>query len=160
MESTLEVINSKDYTTIATLLSWTIVLLLGVVFIVLLARLFIKLKGDNKVFYSEKGAINLRVDRLPDIRVATKNCKDFKLVVRGNTLILSYANPFGGVKEFKCNIVGDPVERGFMLTFSEEDFRKLCVHLKPGAIAVHRTKITFNYNLAVKAKFSYLKREV
>lgn len=139
---------------------WILIIALGIVFVALTARLINNLRGDNKVFYSEKGAINLRVDKLPDIRIATKNCKDFKLTVKDNILVISYANPFGGVKSFTCNIVGDPVKKGFVLTFTEQDFKKLCFHLKPGNIAVYKNKITFNYNLTVRARFNYLKKEV
>ncbi|MFF2798181.1 hypothetical protein, partial [Lysinibacillus xylanilyticus] len=122
--------------------------------------LYVNLKGDNRIFYEEKGAINLRIDRLPDIRIATKNCKDFKLTVTENTMVISYANPFGGVKEFICHLVGDPVKRGFVLNLKEQDFKRLCYHLKPGSIAVHKNKIVFNYNSAVPARLTYLKKEV
>lgn len=160
MEYTTRTLNSSDSASVSTVLMWILILLLAILLIALLARMYINLQGDNKIFYSEEGAINLRVDKLPDIRIATKNCKDFQLTVADNVMVISYANPFGGVKEFRCNIVGDPVKKGFIMKFKEEDFKKLCYHLKPGNIAIYKNKIIFNYNLAVRAKLNYLKKEV
>ena len=114
------------------------------------------MKGDNQVYYEEKGAINLRIAKLPELRIATKNCKDFKLVAKGKQMVISYANPFGQVKEFEIEIVGNPVKKAFQLTFTEEEFKKLCFHLKPGKLAVQKNKLIFNYGSAVRVKFEYL----
>lgn len=141
---------------VETVLMWSIAIVLGIVFVSLAVSFLLKLRGNNEIFYSEKGAINLRIEKLPDIRVATKNCKDFKLVAIGKTITISYANPFGGLKRFKFNIVGDPVKKPFELKFTEQDFKKLCFHLKPGNIAVTKTKIIFNYNQSVRVRFKYI----
>lgn len=160
MTSTTQVISNTDDATVSTVLMWILIILLASIFVVLLVRLINNSRGDNKVFYSEKGAINIRVDKLPDIRIATKNCKDFKVTVLKNLMTISYANPFGGVKKFECHLVGDPIHKGFVLDFTEQDFKKLCYHLKPGTLAIHKTKIIFNYNQAVRCRFTYMKKEV
>ena len=152
--------NTTEDTSVKTVLIWCLIILLGIVLVVMISKLINNFRGDNQMFYSEKGAINLRIDKLPDIRVATKNCKDFSLTVYKNVMIISYANPFGGVKSFQCTLVGEPIQDGFIMKFTEQDFKKLCYHLKPGNIAIHKNRIVFNYNLSVKAKFYYLKKEV
>lgn len=153
-------INQTDEASVSTVLMWALVILLGILLIAMCARLFNNLRGDNRVFYSEKGAINIRIEKLPDIRIVTKNCKDFQAVVIGNTLIISYANPFGGVKEFKCSLVGDPIKKGFVLKFTETEFKKFCHHIKPGNLSISKNRITFNYNKSVGTKLTYLKKEV
>lgn len=150
----------SDATSVSNLLMWILIILLVMLLAFMVVRLFNKLRGDNKVFYEEKGAINLRVQKLPDIRIATKNCKDFKAVVYGNVMVISYANPFGGMKKFKCRLSGDPIKQPFMVKFTEADFKKFCYHIQPGNIAVFKTKITFNYNLAVKCRYYKLKKGV
>lgn len=145
--------------TVETVLLWSIVICLGIIFVSLAVSLLLKTKGDNQVFYSEKGAINLRIEKLPDIRVATKNCKDFKLVAKGNRIVISYANPFGGLKKFEFQIVGDPVKKPFVLLLSEQEFKKLCFHLKPGNLAVTKNKLIFNYNQSVRIRFKYLEQK-
>ena len=144
----------------STVLMWTLILLLVVLLVAVAFKVINKLRGDNKVYYDQKGAINLRVDRLPDLRIATKSCNSFKVRVYDKTMLISYANPFGGVKEFKCNIVGDPVKKPFEVKFTEQSFKKFCMNLKPGKIAFTKTKVIFNYNKSVPAKLTYLKKEV
>lgn len=151
---------TTESASISQVLMWVLVLLLVFIALALLGRFVTNMKGDNKIYYSEKGAINLRIDKLPDLRIATKNCKDFKVTAYEKTMIISYANPFGDVKEFKCVLVGEPLKRGFELTLTEADFKKLCFHLKPGKLAVFKHKLVFNYGSVVKVKFNYLKKEV
>jgi len=151
---------SNEGVPVSTVLMWVLIAILAMLLLALVARLITNMKGDNKIYYSEKGAINLRVDKMPDLRIVTKNCKDFKLTAYEKTMVISYANPFGQVKEFECSLVGDPLKRGFVLSFTEQDFKKLCFHLKPGKLAVFRHKLVFNYGSVVRVSFKYLGKEV
>lgn len=147
---------ATESATVGEVLMWVLVALLAMLLVGLVAKLITNMKGDNQIYYEEKGAINLRINKLPDFRIATKNCNDFKLVAQDKKIIISYANPFGQVKEFECAIVGNPIKKPFQLNFTETEFKKLCFHLRPGKISVLKNKLVFNYGSTVKVKFEYL----
>lgn len=141
-------------------LMWALVAILAILLVAILTRFINKSRRGNAVFYEQKGAINLRLQKLPDLRIATKHCKDFHMEVRDKTMLLSYANPIGGKKEFKCKLVGEPCKQPILVKFTEQEFRKLCINLKPGKIAIRGRKVLLNYNLTVKAySVTKLRRE-
>ena len=156
----LQEANARQGIPLQEFLMWALIAILGILLLALIIRLFNKSRKGNSVFYEEKGAINLRIQKVPDLRIATKHCKDFYMEIHGRRLTLSYANPFGQKKEFKCKLVGEPVEHHLLIGFYEPEFRKLCLKLKPGKIAISRSRVLLNYNLSVKVKsFKKLKKE-
>lgn len=149
----------NDTTSINTVLIYSIILLVSVLIIFLIVSLIKRSRSDNSVFYEEKGAINLRIAKLPDIRIATQHCKNFKLEAVHKEIIISYENPFGGRKEFVAEIIGPPVVKPFYVEFKETQFKKLCFNLKPGNISITKNRMTFNYNRSVQCRLRYFKEE-
>lgn len=152
----LQMANSQQGIPVGEFLLWALIALLGMLLLALLIRLFNKSRKGNAVFYEKKGAINLRIKQVPDLRIATKHCKDFHMEIHGKRLTLSYANPFGQKKEFKCKLVGENTKHDLLLTFNEKEFRKLCMNLKPGKMAISKTQVLLNYNRTIKVR-SYKK---
>lgn len=143
---------------LSTVLQWLFILVLLIIVIILLGKLITRMQKDNSLFYSEKGAVNLRIGRMPTMLTATANCRWFKIVVADNRFTLCYANAFDDVKEFECEIVGDPVEKPFIIEFTEDNFKRVVFNLKPGQVAVFKHKIIFSYKHVVDIKsFKYIK---
>lgn len=153
-------LNNQSAVPVEEVLMWTLVLLLGVLLVAVVARLIGKNRKGNELFYQKKGALNLRVEKVPDLRIATKHCKNFLIMIHGRTMLLSYENPIGGVKEFKCKLVGAPVKDYITITLNENEFKKFCRNLKEGNLAITGSKILVNYNLTVRiSKMTKAKKE-
>lgn len=147
-----------DKVALSTMLQWLFIFLLVIVVVILLVKLTTRLQKDNSLFYSEKGAINLRIGQMPNMLMATANCRWFKIIVTGNKFTLCYANAFDSIKEFECEIVGDPINKPFEIEFTEANFKKVVFNLKPGQVAVFKHKILFSYKHDVNIKrFKYIK---
>lgn len=146
-------------TNITTVVLYSIILLVSVVIIFLIFIIVKRSRSDNSIFYEEKGAINIRIAKLPDIRIATKHCKNFLVTVIDQEVIISYENPFGGKKEYIAEVVGPPIDKPFYVEFREVEFKKLCFNLKPGNLSFSKNKMTFNYNRSVQCRLKYFKEE-
>lgn len=141
-----------------TVLQGLLIIILIIIVVILVGKLITRMQKDNSLFYSEKGAVNLRIGRMPTMLTATANCRWFKIVVTDNRFVLCYANAFDDVKEFECEIVGDPVQKSFIIEFTEPNFKRVVFNLKPGQVAIFKHKIIFSYKHVVDIKsFKYIK---
>jgi hypothetical protein len=141
-----------------TILQGLLIIVLIIIVIILIGKIITRVQKDNSLFYSEKGAINLRIGRMPTMLTATANCRWFRVVVMDNRFILCYANAFDDIKEFECEIVGDQVEKSFSIELTEANFKKVVFNLKPGPVAIFKHKIIFSYKHVVDTKsFKYIK---
>lgn len=146
--------------TIGTLMLGLLFVVLVILIIILVRLLLLKLTRTDDAFYYEKNALNLRIVKTPTVTMVTTNCSDFKVYCADSKFVLSCVNPFGETKSSICDLIGDPVEKGFYLELAESEFKKLLFYLKPGPIAVFKHKIMLQYKYSVSVKkFKYMTKE-